>query len=81
MNHARIFLLLSCWSLTVAAADNSWTDRWSFKGDFRFRNEQIKDGANTSGTVTNETEQNRHRIRARVSATAKVNDAIETNFR
>ena len=81
MNHARLLLLLSCWSLSVAAADGSWTDRWNFKGDFRFRNEQIKDGANSAGTVITETEQNRHRIRARLTATGKVNDSVETTFR
>lgn len=67
--------------VTTFAADSSWTDRWSLKGDFRFRNEQIKDGANTAGTVITETERNRHRIRARLTAQGKVNDAVDTAFR
>ena len=81
MNYIRTLLLVSCWSLSVSAADGSWTDRWNLKGDFRFRNEQIKDGANTAGTVTTETEENRHRIRARLSLIGKVNDSVETTIR
>lgn len=81
MNYIRTLLLISCWSLSVSAADGSWTDRWNLKGDFRFRNEQIKDGANTANTVFTETEENRHRIRARLSLIGKVNDAVETTFR
>ena len=81
MNYIRTLLLVSCWSLSVSAADSSWTDRWNLKGDFRFRNEQIKDGANSTNTVITETEENRHRIRARLSLIGKVNDSVETTIR
>ena len=81
MTFLNLLLFFCCWSLTVSAADNSWTEKWSFKGDFHFRNEQIKDGANTSGSSMVEAERNRHRLRARVTATAKVNEAVETTFR
>lgn len=81
MNSLRVVLFISCWSLTVSAADSSWTEKWNLKGDFRFRSEQIKDGANTSGSSMIETEKNRHRIRARLTAAAKVNDAVDMTFR
>ncbi len=81
MSHLRAIIFLCCWSLTVSAADSSWTEKWSLKGDFRFRNEQIKDGANIAGNVMTETEQNRHRIRARLTANGKVNEAVDTTFR
>lgn len=44
-------------------------NRWKFKGDFRFRNEDITQELNS--------DRNRNRIRVRVGATAIVNDNIK----
>lgn len=61
----------------IGYAQSSWTDRWSFKGDLRFRNEQTVD--TTSGGVTHE--RNRQRIRARLGVNAKVNPNTDVMFR
>ena len=54
----------------VAAA--SWTDSLRFAGDFRYRHESIDDAA--------EAYHARHRIRARINATAEVADNMKVGF-
>ena len=60
-----------------------WVSRFSVKGDFRYRHEDINSGsdaaaiANTGGTSDRE----RDRIRARLAITAKVSDTVTAGIR
>jgi len=60
----------------TAHAQTAWTDRVSLGGDLRFR--YSHDQADTGGANTTD---NYNQIRARLSASAKVNDAMTANFR
>jgi len=51
---------------------------YSFKGDFRFRNEQIKE---EQASPLSDSDQFRQRLRARVGGTAKINDKSEITLR
>lgn len=51
---------------------------YSFKGDFRFRNEQIKE---EQASPLSESDQFRQRLRARVGGTAKINEKSEVTLR
>jgi len=50
----------------------SWLDRFTFKGDFRYRYEMIDEEGNSH--------RNRNRIRARLFAGAKVNDLVDVGI-
>lgn len=54
---------------TTKAAE--WASRLAWKGDFRYRHENVDAEAATPAP-----EQTRHRIRARIGLTAKVNDTV-----
>jgi hypothetical protein len=55
-----------------SAGAASWTDRISWKGDFRYRYENIdQQGSNT---------RNRQRVRARPALTAQLNDTMKVGF-
>lgn len=60
----------------TAHAQTAWTDRVSLGGDLRFR--YSHDQADTAGANSTD---NYNQIRARLSASAKVNDAMTANFR
>jgi hypothetical protein len=55
----------------------SWVDRISFKGDFRYRHEYIK----VSEPDERDEIRHRHRVRGRIGMTAKVNDEVTFNLR
>ena len=55
-----------------SAGSASWTDKISWKGDFRYRYENI-DQQGSDG-------RNRQRVRARPALVAQVNDALEVGF-
>jgi len=59
-------------------ADDSWTDRLSFKGDFRPRLELIDRDADSLGQPVDE--RRRGRFRARLGLTAEVNDSVDFIF-
>lgn len=67
-------LLLIFISSAIAQADAQLT----FKGDFRFRNEQIKE---EQISPLKEADRLRQRMRFRFGANAKVNDSTDVNFR
>ncbi len=72
MIKALLFLLLPSFGYT----QTTWTEKWSFKGDLRLRNEQTVDSA--SGVSH---ERNRQRIRARLAANAVVNSNTDVSIR
>ena len=53
------------------------TSKFTWSGDFRYRNEQIKTAPNTT---TPESTQGRDRIRLRFGVTAKINDTVTGRF-
>jgi hypothetical protein len=57
----------------MAAKPKTWVDSITFKGDLRYRFEQINDDSKFDASKENYTRQ-RERIRARLAAEAKVND-------
>ena len=60
-------------SLSAKAEEVRWTEKGSFKGDLRLREEWIdQEGKN---------ERTRTRLRARLSATAQVNDTVQVKLR
>lgn len=55
------------------SVDAAWTDHFKFKGDFRYRYENAdKEGSE---------ERTRHRLRARLSITGKINDSLAVKIR
>ncbi len=74
----RLKLIASTLALAITSAalaeDNSWTDKISLKGDFRFRHEIIDDASKTET-------RNRQRIRARLNIAGEVNDEFTVGIR
>lgn len=73
-------LCLAAETNTTAAAIpvpvKTWADSITVKGDFRYRNESINDDSKKNASKDTYTRQ-RDRIRARLSAEAKVNDRVK----
>jgi putative porin len=59
-------------TLKQQAADSSWTDRVAWKGDYRFRYEDIDEEGRDG--------RDRYRIRARPALIAKVSDTVQVGF-
>ncbi len=59
--------------MTTAVSASEWPDNIKIKGDFRYRHEMIKKGA--------EETRNRHRMRARIGIEGKVNEFTNVGFR
>lgn len=79
-NIIRMSLVAAALVSSVAAqAQTAWADKISLGGDLRFRLNNIEDKALAGGakydTVTT------NQIRGRITASAKVNDAMTANFR
>lgn len=76
-NIIRMSLVAGALVSSVAAqAQTAWTDKITFGGDLRFRLNNIEDKqVSTTGKETN------NQIRGRITASAKVNDAMSANFR
>lgn len=70
-----LFVVVPC----SALAQSSWTETWLLNGDLRVRSEQVIDATNASPQKTHE--RNRHRLRARLSVTGKVNSKTHAVFR
>ncbi len=60
-----------------------WVSRFSVKGDFRYRHEDINSGSDAEAIANNGQtfDRERERLRARLAITAKVNDTINVGLR
>lgn len=71
---------LSVLFMSQAFGQTPWTDRFSFKGDFRLRGDSATEETVVGGEVE-DWERSRLRMRARLQMTAKVNENTDAIFR